>query len=773
MALANVAWILASNGRSVLTIDWDLEAPGLHRYFYPFLIDKELRTSDGVIDFVINLETEALARTEKGASFDAKWYKPYANILRYAASLRTDFAPGGYIDFIPAGRQGTSYPSRVTSFNWQNFYTRLGGGTFLEEAKERMREYDYVLIDSRTGVSDAAGICTAQMPDTLVVCFTLNHQSIEGAADVASSIYEQRRKFEPGIQVFPVPMRIDGSEKVKLTRMKEFAKQSFDLFPAHIPHDARSAYWGNVEVPYIPYYAFEELLAPFNDQRGEVLSLLASLERLTAYLTEDDPKGAITQVVPPDKEEQPKVIATYARLAFEEDPVLKQLKDAEEAVLAAADNVFLSFLPEQQIVAKRVFTRLVRLSPPAEVSSDKRLRVPAAEFSAAARPIIEELKHNRLVLIGVDPETSAETVELAHDGLVQKWKRMRGWLAQDREFLLWRQQLQDSAHKWQKGGHDSDSLLIGSSLAEALQKLGDHADELNDLERAFIQKSIEANQVRQQAEQEREQRDTEVKAEASKLRRRQKFFWRAIAAALCGLLIITLAGTYALVFHREKTLMKLGIWPSPALVRIDENFLMNATGAPDPNLWDYRTDQWTIVRGEGLDPTDGALLVKGATMGVLRNPYYDYRAEFKVEIKGSKANWILRSQADRQSGYLFELEKRDDKLLLNGWVYSQSQRGAKLSAGDGSLPLRCCANGDQLRIAVEVERYDFRYFVVLENTSANPGIALEDLGKELKVEMHDPNSTFRWGSIGFLETEANSQMVVQFLRVVPKNVEDK
>lgn len=36
MALANVAWILASQGERVLTIDWDLEAPGLHRYFHPF-----------------------------------------------------------------------------------------------------------------------------------------------------------------------------------------------------------------------------------------------------------------------------------------------------------------------------------------------------------------------------------------------------------------------------------------------------------------------------------------------------------------------------------------------------------------------------------------------------------------------------------------------------------------------------------------------------------------------------------------------------------------
>ena len=37
MALANVAWILASAGKKVLVADWDLEAPGLHRFFHPFL----------------------------------------------------------------------------------------------------------------------------------------------------------------------------------------------------------------------------------------------------------------------------------------------------------------------------------------------------------------------------------------------------------------------------------------------------------------------------------------------------------------------------------------------------------------------------------------------------------------------------------------------------------------------------------------------------------------------------------------------------------------
>jgi MinD-like ATPase involved in chromosome partitioning or flagellar assembly len=33
MALANVACLLSRMDRRVLVVDWDLEAPGLHRYF--------------------------------------------------------------------------------------------------------------------------------------------------------------------------------------------------------------------------------------------------------------------------------------------------------------------------------------------------------------------------------------------------------------------------------------------------------------------------------------------------------------------------------------------------------------------------------------------------------------------------------------------------------------------------------------------------------------------------------------------------------------------
>src|ERR687884_644286 len=110
MALANVAWILASNGKRVLTIDWDLEAPGLHRYFHPFLADRELSQTEGLIDFFIDFAVAAA--TPSATSRAQDWYRANANILGYAVSLEYEFPTGGFIDFVSAGKQGAAYSTR-------------------------------------------------------------------------------------------------------------------------------------------------------------------------------------------------------------------------------------------------------------------------------------------------------------------------------------------------------------------------------------------------------------------------------------------------------------------------------------------------------------------------------------------------------------------------------------------------------------------------------------------------------------------------------------
>src|SRR5262245_55970409 len=95
MLLANVAWILASNGKRVLTIDWDLEAPGLHRYFHPFLLDPTLTSTEGLIDFVTEFAVEAVTHRHKNETeaLSENWYESFANIIRYAVSVEWEF-PG-------------------------------------------------------------------------------------------------------------------------------------------------------------------------------------------------------------------------------------------------------------------------------------------------------------------------------------------------------------------------------------------------------------------------------------------------------------------------------------------------------------------------------------------------------------------------------------------------------------------------------------------------------------------------------------------------------
>lgn len=307
MTLANVAWILASAGKRVLVVDWDLEAPGLHRYFHPFLQDKELTSSEGIIDFVVDFAAKAVTPAEKK---DDDWYHPYTNIRRYASSLAWDFGPGT-LDFVPAGRQGSDYATRVNSFNWEKFYNRLGGGIFLEAAKRSMAGYDYVLIDSRTGVSDTSGICTVQMPDLLVVCFTYNIQGIEGAAAVAESAVLQRQKpdGDPGLLVLPVPMRVEMAEKHKLDVAREAAQEKFDPFLSHLTPQQRDVYWGGIEVLYQPFYAYEEVLATFGDKPFQTKSLLASMETLTSYITD----GAVGRMASLPEEKRQEVLAKYTR----------------------------------------------------------------------------------------------------------------------------------------------------------------------------------------------------------------------------------------------------------------------------------------------------------------------------------------------------------------------------------------------------------------------------------------------------------------------------
>jgi CO dehydrogenase nickel-insertion accessory protein CooC1 len=365
MTLANVAWIIASSGKRVLVIDWDLESPGLHKFFHPFLDESIVAATPGVIEIINDYATASLDPSPRSED----WYLEYARVDRHAVSLEWSFSDGGKLDFLSAGRQNRDYSAAVCSLDWDNFYERLGGGRFFRALREDMkRNYDYVLIDSRTGLSDVADICTIELPDVLAVCFTLSDQSIEGAANVARQISNRYR--DRNIRVLPVPMRIEDGEKEKLDVGRAIARRRFDGFPQGIEQADTVSYWTSVEVPYKPFYAFEEILATFGDEPGAPTSLLAAFERITSAVT----AGVVTAMRPIPEEMRLQYKEAFARRA----PV-------------ALTQVYLSYAPEDRMWAEWVEAVLTRAGfrvTPRSTLSRARAEVEADDVFAATSRVI-------------------------------------------------------------------------------------------------------------------------------------------------------------------------------------------------------------------------------------------------------------------------------------------------------------------------------------------------------------------------------------------------
>ncbi|MBW5485404.1 FxSxx-COOH system tetratricopeptide repeat protein [Streptomyces bambusae] len=399
MALANTAWILAANGKRVLAVDWDLEAPGLHRFFHPFLDPSTLGATTGVIDLISEYAWAATSPVQRADD----WHKDYARIQPHAVSLTPEtlgwqFPDGGTLDFVSAGRQNREYSATVSTFDWDNFYDRLGGGHFFDALRDDMkRNYDYVLIDSRTGLSDIADICTVHLPDVLVDCFTLSDQSIDGAAAVARQIDE--RFGDRGITIYPVPMRIDEGEKEKADAGRALARLKFDRFPGGLAGDELTSYWGSVEIPYRPYYAYEETLATFGDEAGLNNSLLSAFERLTSVVT----GGQVTSMPSVNEDVRLRIRDAYTR---------------RRPALPA--DLFLSYVAENRMWAdwiESVLTRAGFRVVPRDVSAER----PAQAGPAGAAGD----GHSNGAGFGID--TAARTVVLLSSAYLKSARAVDVW----------------------------------------------------------------------------------------------------------------------------------------------------------------------------------------------------------------------------------------------------------------------------------------------------------------------------------------------------------
>lgn len=517
MALANLAWVLAASRKRVLLMDWDLEAPGLHRYFHPFLADKELASSRGLVDLLADYADLAIQPAQEGEGED--WYLPLTDLTPYLSGINFDgFPEGGRIDLLPAGRQGPGYAAKLHAFDWDTFYERLGGGTYLEALKARLRQdYDYILIDSRTGVSDTAGICTVQMPDVLVTLFTYNNQSIRGALAVAQSAVEARRRTygqfsRETFRVFPVPSRADPFEVRKLQLRQAYARRLFDPLLDHLSDRDHGVYWTSVEVPYNAFLNYEEVLSPLIFNPDDPKLPLASVLRLASYITDGD---VSRYDLPLSPEQRQTLLAAYeqvdgvqaaeaATTAAGSVAQTSTLESPADALLRAADTVLGQLNQAELNLASRLLLRLVRLPRGQEAPGLKRLQLPLDTLPDDERPVLDRfIQAGTLRVIQSPDKAGAPGVEIADESLLSRWRQLNDWSTADKSFLEQRDWLQTAWEQWQLADRP-DSLLLAAPLADkAARLLHSHApllthDEIDFVRasRAFRRKEAEAEAAR-------------------------------------------------------------------------------------------------------------------------------------------------------------------------------------------------------------------------------------------------------------------------------------
>ncbi|RJQ73697.1 hypothetical protein D5S17_24010 [Pseudonocardiaceae bacterium YIM PH 21723] len=159
------------------------------------------------------------------------------------------------------------------------------------------------------------------------------------------------------------------------------------------------------------------------------------------------------------------------------------------AVGESAEEVYRELAPEHRGVARRMFLRMVALTPDAP---DTRRRVPLTELSAE-RPVLDRFVAARLVTV------DGPTAQPAHEALLTAWPRLAGWLAANQAAVQRQAQLVADAQEWIHRQRDPDLLYRGNRLESVTDLLINpaHGRLLRDQDREFLTAALDATRSRE------------------------------------------------------------------------------------------------------------------------------------------------------------------------------------------------------------------------------------------------------------------------------------
>jgi tetratricopeptide (TPR) repeat protein/MinD-like ATPase involved in chromosome partitioning or flagellar assembly len=267
--MANIAAVLSLWGYKTLCIDWDLEAPGLHHYYKEWLKNSDYK---GLLELIKSFK----------AKKNVDW-KKYVLDLKLPGSKAS-------ISFMFAGKIDHSYTEKIQDIDWDELYDK-GFGNYLEKMRKEWKEnYDFILIDSRTGITDIGGICTIQLPDIIAFVFAANTQSLEGAVNVVNRVMIKRNKLpydRAGLIAIPIISRLDSREDPDSSDewLKIIEKMVSPIVSTWKNKTVRTIdLLYKLVLPYFPRWSFGEKLPVIVEKRDDNESINYSFKTLASLI---------------------------------------------------------------------------------------------------------------------------------------------------------------------------------------------------------------------------------------------------------------------------------------------------------------------------------------------------------------------------------------------------------------------------------------------------------------------------------------------------------
>lgn len=220
LALSNVAMRLTSFGKKVVMLDLDLEAPGLHCKFSNFQQDKKMES--GIVDYIYEYAVN---------------HTVLPSIKPYVCHLQNEVSPP--FDLIPAGNPRSSeYWRKLSAINWYELLygeDATGVSFFLDMKNKIEKEFrpDYLLIDTRTGITDVSSLTVSLLADRLVILSANNQENWEGCQRIVRSVLSQEndllgREKEVILALTRIPQPTSAEERLREEGLVANFKKHFE-----------------------------------------------------------------------------------------------------------------------------------------------------------------------------------------------------------------------------------------------------------------------------------------------------------------------------------------------------------------------------------------------------------------------------------------------------------------------------------------------------------------------------------------------------------------